>query len=200
MVGDRLADAWQSEFSGDRIASIRRHLQTLAPALDGRKIAAVSASLSFWSRAYYRGRLVGATSQRAGIPTDTNRRAQLVAALDDQLANWYDLLSGRRELDSFPVTAVVSDLVRKYASSQWSQWQAAALVVGVIIAIMVVVIVVAVILSALSTPATGQPALSGLAGGITALNRLFGGSRRGPPGSRSGYDPGSASESDADSD
>jgi len=65
------------------------------------------------------------------IPADPAGRAKLHGALDDQLANWYDLLTGRRRLDSFPVTGVVSSLVRDQLVAAFQQMAALATKAGV---------------------------------------------------------------------
>ncbi|MBV9169985.1 MAG: hypothetical protein JOZ81_07870 [Chloroflexi bacterium] len=185
-ASDPLAVAWRDEFARERTTKIRRHLETLAPIMDARTVAAVSASLSFWSRAYEGNQLASketsqpppestnqsspSTVSGSGIPTTGDERKKLNDGLEAQLAIWYDLLSGRRQIDGFPVTAVVSNLVRNYARTQLEPWKRGLLVLGgIVIAVALVAIGVVVLLAAFNAPASSQPAAGGLAGGVTAL-------------------------------
>jgi hypothetical protein len=179
-VADPFAEAWGNEFSRDRITRIRRHLETLAPSIDARTVAAVSASLSFWSRAYHMSQLVKTPSPQSSgstgpqLPTAPDERTALMNQLDAQLSIWYDLLSGRRQIEGFPVTGVVSDLVRKYATSQltpWTTWLL--LVLGIVVVMVLVAGGVAVLLGAFNAPTSVQPAAGGLAGGVTALTAFL---------------------------
>jgi hypothetical protein len=172
-----LVAAWGNELAKDRITKLRRHLETLAPAIDPRTVSAVSASLSFWSRAYENGQIAAPgknlgkdekpAQQLPNAPADQKR---LQDKLDAQLRIWYDLLSGRRQLDGFPVTAVISDLVRNYATAQLAPWKRYLLVVvGIVVLVVLVAGVVYVLLSAFAQSGSVGSAGSGLAGGLTAL-------------------------------
>jgi hypothetical protein len=169
---DPVAGAWQAALNKDRVAQIRRHLTTLADSMDPQIVASVSASLSFWRRAYELGDLCGSATPNPAnpIPAGADGRTALQTALDQQLANWYDLLTGRRRLDSFPVTGVVSSLMRDYAQTRFP-----GLGPGVLLGagILVVIVVVAVLAWAILGGNVAAGAGAGLTGGLTSLVGFF---------------------------
>jgi hypothetical protein len=169
---DAVASAWQAALDKDRVAQIRRHLTTLSPAMDAQIVATISASLSFWRRAYALGDLCGSATPDPAhpIPADPAGRAKLHGALDDQLANWYDLLTGRRRLDSFPVTGVVSSLVRDYAQARFAGPGPALMLAG---GLLIVVVLVGVLVWAVLGGNVAAGAGAGLTGGLTSLLGFF---------------------------
>jgi hypothetical protein len=104
------------------------------------------------------------------LPRDQADLTELIGKLDAQLIIWYDLLSGRRRLDGFPVTAVISNLMRNYSQMQLAPWKRYLVVVaGIVVLVVLVAGVVFVLLSAFPQSGTVQPTAGGLAGGLTAL-------------------------------
>ena len=82
---DPVAEAWQAAVNKDRVGQIRRHLTTLTGAMDPQIIASVSASLSFWRRAYDRGYLCGAVT-----PNPAHRAS-------GQASHEHDRIAGHRD-------------------------------------------------------------------------------------------------------
>ncbi len=127
--GTERSDPWAEGFGPQRIATIRRHLETLGSVLDPRTVMIVSYSLGYWYRAVFHlilcpegaGRREQVTSRRRGRPfrrstTDTQEplpdvtqyRQGFLDALDEQRGYWYDLLTGRRSPDSFSVMGIIT--------------------------------------------------------------------------------------------
>ncbi|MGI9148475.1 MAG: hypothetical protein ACR2IK_18310 [Chloroflexota bacterium] len=169
---DPIASAWQAVLNKDRVDQIRRHLTTLAASMDAQVIVSVSASLSFWRRAYALGELCGSATPNPTnpIPADASGRTALQTTLDQQLANWYDLLAGRRKLDSFAVTGIVSSLLRDYAQRRWSGLGPALLLAG---GVLVVIVLVGVLVWAVLGGNVAAGAGAGLTGGLTSLAGFF---------------------------
>jgi hypothetical protein len=119
LASGAVADAWRRAFDADRIDEIQRQPAHLTSSMQQATVAGVQISLRLWLRAYEQGHLAGlgranwpSEMKWSGmIPEDRERRQTLIASLELQLANWYDLLTGRRQLESFPVTSLVAQSV-----------------------------------------------------------------------------------------
>ena len=144
---ERVKDAWARMFDSGRLGNIQRHLGNVAPVYGGRVMMAVSKSLDYWRAALLDDTIlnmaVSATpsrDQRSTHPrsewahgvwtrkpaevklrvTKDNIEQELIlfGALCQQVDAWYDLLTLRRSPESFPVTGLVSNLLRQLASQE----------------------------------------------------------------------------------
>ncbi|HLZ32070.1 MAG TPA: hypothetical protein VKV73_32515 [Chloroflexota bacterium] len=102
------------------------------------------------------------------IPSDPIGQQKVRNILKQQLDNWYDLLTGRRLLSTFPVTAVVTNLVSQFAQADFIVWRPLILTVGGV-ALAVVLIGVLIWAAMNGTAPAAATAGSGVAGGLTAL-------------------------------
>ena len=177
---DPWRQSWNRAFSEQRINGIQRHLDMLGTVLDPVVTTVVATGLGYWRHALLS--LSGdanPASPAAGTPPQDRPAApteivvsteeeseRLADALEEQLANWFDLLTGRRTPESFPVAGIVTALTKNLTAG-WRAWAQRLLIPGVIFAI-VVVAAVALVLAAMAV-------VSALAGGGETGTGLFGG-------------------------
>lgn len=61
------------------------------------------------------------SSSSQTIKISSEHGDKLLTALEEQLASWLDLLTGRRPPESFPVAGIVATLTKKMAADLWSR-------------------------------------------------------------------------------
>jgi drug/metabolite transporter superfamily protein YnfA len=147
---DPSADAWDKAFSKQRIDEIQRHVNTLSTVLDSRAVTAVSTGLGYWRNAllhltsledsssvhWWSWRNVlrrlasigeSSTSRSAQLSSSQTirlspgQREQLMVTLEDQVNNWFDVLTERRPPESFPVAGIVASLTKKVVANLWAR-------------------------------------------------------------------------------
>ncbi len=121
---DLSVDPWNEAFRKERVEEIQRHVSALSTVLDPRAVAAVTTGLGYWrnallsltsngrfsgERSWWRNALLrlASTGGPAGegarsshhsstIAVSSKHGEKLLTALEEQVANWLDLLTGRR--------------------------------------------------------------------------------------------------------
>jgi hypothetical protein len=190
--------AWRRVFDSSRLGTIQRQLGNLTPVFGGRVIMAVTKSLDYWRAALLDASILSlepaASKSRVAraarsewahgvwtrseaevnLPLDDrnlNQEIILFAALCQQVDAWYDLLTLRRKPEDFPITGLVSNLLRQVAAQQVKS--ATAFIApylrgaAVVAFLLVIAVVVAMILATRLLPNdTGQTIT---AGGVLAL-------------------------------
>lgn len=155
--GDRSSDPWDRAFGAERIAEIQRHVNAVGTVLDPRAATTVATGLGYWRNTLLRLPWIMDPSKEAAVPgpgrtisVPTDQSDKLAAALEEQLDNWLDLLTGRRQPESFPVAGIVTTLTKNLtegmAASFWAR--AFRFAVPFFVVVAVVAIVVAVLLAA----------------------------------------------------
>src|SRR5215207_7167817 len=148
--GNSSTDPWDKAFSKQRIDEIQRHVSTLSTVLDSRAVTAVSTGLGYWRNALlhltsledpssvrwwsWRNLLrrlasIGESSTaRSAQPSSSqtirlspDQREQLMETLEDQVNNWFDVLTERRPPESFPVAGIVASLTKKVVANLWAR-------------------------------------------------------------------------------
>lgn len=185
-------EAWNRAFGEQRINGIQRHLDILGTVLDPVVTTVVATGLGYWRHALLRLSAVGdpsassAPPDAAGAPpldrpplhaapkeivvSSEEESEKLAAALEEQLANWFDLLTGRRPPESFPVAGIVTTLTRNLTAG-WQTWSQRLLIPGAIFAAVLVgaVTLVLVAMAVVSWIAGGEGGTgTGLFGGLGA--------------------------------
>ena len=181
--------AWNRAFGEQRIGGIQRHLDILGAVLDPVVTTVVATGLGYWRHALLRlsdggGPAASGTSpDAAGAPppdqpafpaasteiviSSEEESEKLAVALEEQLTNWFDLLTGRRPPESFPVAGIVTALTRNLTAG-WREWAQRLLIPGAIFAAVLAVAVGLVLLA--------MAVVSWLAGGEEGTGTgLFGG-------------------------
>lgn len=114
-------DAWNEAFGRQRIGEIQRHLDILGTVPDpqmAQAVTVVSTGLGYWrntllnlpkilnvsSNRARSSRSEPAAEQNIKLPSEQESDT-LATRLEEQLANWFDLLTGRRLPESFPSPA-----------------------------------------------------------------------------------------------
>jgi hypothetical protein len=120
----------------------------------------------------------------ASIQVTGDESPGLLAALEEQMDNWYDLLTGRRSPGAFPITGIITRLLDELGREVLSQAQSLgtrmlrgtlltlAPVVGLLL---ILVVAVTLILIAVGGPDNADPVARGAAGvgaGLTGLVAL----------------------------
>jgi hypothetical protein len=183
--GDEAPEAWRESwnraFGEQRITGIQRHLDVLDPVVT----TVVATGLGYWRHALLSlseaatpaapAGDAGNPAVRAAAPSEIvvsseEESERLAVALEEQLANWFDLLTGRRTPESFPVAGIVTTLTKNLTAG-WRAWAQRLLIPGVIFAL-VVAAAVALVLAAMGVVSwiargEGEPG-TGLFGGLGA--------------------------------
>lgn len=181
--------SWNRAFGEQRINGIQRHLDMLGTVLDPVVTTVVATGLGYWRHALLSlsgGANPAAPAGAAGTPppegpsppaaaqeiavSSEEESERLAVALEEQLANWFDLLTGRRTPESFPVAGIVTALTKNLTAG-WRAWAQRLLIPGVVFAL-VVVAAVALVLGAMGVVSwlargEGEPG-TGLFGGLGA--------------------------------
>jgi hypothetical protein len=163
---DGLVVAWQQWFSAERLAKIDQHLLTLDGVFDPRSVVIVAKSLGFWSRAVAEPGNFLATPAGGGAAADPGMRlGALLAALDEQRTYWYDILTERRSLESFPIAAIIASTTMDLGLS-WSAGarRLAPIIAGVAVTITVVGIIIGVLTVLVAHSTDNNTAATGLTG------------------------------------
>ena len=128
---------------------------------------------------------MAAGSVPVSIQVTGDESPNLLAALEEQMDNWYDLLTGRRSPGAFPITGIITRLLDELGREALSQAQSLgtrllrgtlltlAPVVGILL---VLVVAVTLILIAVGGPGNADPVARGAAGvgaGLTGLVALI---------------------------
>lgn len=101
--------SWQQWLSAGRLAKIEQHLLTLDGVFNPRSVVIVAKSLGYWSRAVAQpGNVLSAITVAAASSDTALRLDALLTALDEQRTSWYDILTERRSLESFPIAAIIT--------------------------------------------------------------------------------------------
>ncbi|MGI8915098.1 MAG: hypothetical protein ACR2JY_15150 [Chloroflexota bacterium] len=176
------------EYWHNALHNLDRILQAGAPAPltpQGDGQGSVAAGQGARQRSYAswpRGMAAG--SAPAAIRVTGDESPLLLAALEEQMDNWYDLLTGRRPPGAFPITGIITRLLDELGREVLNQAESLgtrllrgmllplAPVVGIIL---VLVAVVTLILIVLGGPGNADPVARGAAGvgaGLTGLVAL----------------------------
>ena len=182
-------EPWNRAFGEQRINGIQRHLDMLGTVLDPVVTTVVATGLGYWRHALLSlsgGANPAAPAGAAGTPppegpsppaaaqeidvSSEEESERLAVALEEQLANWFDLLTGRRTPESFPVAGIVTALTKNLTAG-WRAWAQRLLIPGVIFAL-VVVAAVSLVLVAMAAvtalPGDQGGSGTGLFGGLGA--------------------------------
>jgi hypothetical protein len=175
---DSIYGPWLAVFGAERTGAIRRSLATLLTVLDRTAVTTVAASVEYWCQVICKRADILEQGLDPGQDSKglTLRLESLLKALDQQRANWYDLLTYRRVPQSFPVTALVTAAVEDAAGS----WQprakrASRLAAGVALALLLAGLsigAVVLLVGSLLTPTAGW--VTGVGAGISTAIGLAG--------------------------
>lgn len=167
-----LVAAWRQWFGAERLAKIDQHLLTLDGVFDPRTVVIVAKSLGFWCRAVAEPGTFLATPA-SGVAADPEvRLGALLAALDEQRTYWYDILTERRSLESFPIAAIIASTTVDLGLS----WSAGARRLAPIIAgVAVTITVVGVIIGVLTVFVAHSTDNNAAATSLTGLGALISG-------------------------
>lgn len=126
-----------------------------------------------------------AAGSQNDIQVTRDESPALLAALEEQMDNWYDLLTGRRAPDAFPITGIITQLLDELGRQVLRQAQGlgARLLRGTllplapaVVVILLLVAAVTLILIVIGGPGNADPVARGAAGvgaGLTGLVALL---------------------------
>lgn len=168
-----LKAAWERWFGTERLAKINQHLLTLDGVFDPRSVVIVAKSLGYWSGAVAQPGNVLSVLADGSVATDSPARlGALLAALDEQRTYWYDILTERRRLESFPVAAIIASATMDLGLS----WVSGARRLAPVIAgVAVTITVVGVIIGVLTVFVAHSTDNNAAATGLTGLGALISG-------------------------
>jgi hypothetical protein len=170
---DGLKVAWVQWFGTERMAKINQHLLTLDGVFDPRSVVIVAKSLGFWSGAVVQvGTILAGPADGTARADPAARLGALLAALDEQRTYWYDILTERRRLESFPVAAIIASATMDLELS----WVSGARRLAPVIAgVAATISVVGVIIGVLTTFVAHSTDNNAAATGLTGLGALISG-------------------------
>jgi hypothetical protein len=178
--GNPPVDAWNVAFGKQRIGEIQRRINALSSVLDPQAITVVSTSLGYWRNALLRlssterpsrnrrRSMRPSSSIEQTIRISPEHGEKLLPALEEQVANWFDVLTGRRDPHSFPVAGIVTALTKNLTanlSARLLRPLIPALTIIAVLAILAALLVAVVLLLANTAPGAGI--LPGGANGAT---------------------------------
>lgn len=156
------SNRWDEAFSKKRLEEMQAHVNALATVLDSQAVTAVATSLGYWratllcftrsegflSTWLHLWRRKNAPSS-LDIEISERTSKEFLTVLEKQVTNWKDVLTGRRDLKSFPIPGTVPALTTKMAASPWARLVrfsvpliagiAAVVIVGALIAVAIMV-------------------------------------------------------------
>jgi hypothetical protein len=161
-----LLAAWQQWFGTERLTKINQHLLTLDGVFDSRSVVIVAKSLGYWSGAVAQpDAILSAPPGGAAAGVPAARLGALLAALDEQRTYWYDILTERRSLESFPVAAIIASTTMDLGLS-WSAGarRLAPVIAGVAVTITVVGLIIGILTVFVAHSTDNNAAATGLTG------------------------------------
>lgn len=171
------SETWDGAFGARRVGEIQRQINSLSDVLDPEALTIVATSLGYWrhtllSLPYLAGLPeTGPPDQKQRtIEIPSGQEDELEVALERQLDNWLDLLTGRRPPGSFPVAGIVTTLTKNLVASPWAKRLESTVRFftgfGVVAVVAAVLLAVAVVVVPLLGVGSGNIATEGLLGSL----------------------------------